>query len=98
MKKLILCCLLSFVVNQGYAQDDEYEYLGTYSTNEYDPNSTSNSYGVYGSPYSPDSINNPHSIHGSKYSPQSPNNPFATEPPNIIFRKKTMSSGFDFDD
>jgi hypothetical protein len=30
------------------------------SANPYDPNSTSNPYGRYGSPYSADSINNPY--------------------------------------
>jgi len=34
-------------------------YHGNLSTNPYDPNSTSNPYGRYGSPYSPDSLNNP---------------------------------------
>jgi hypothetical protein len=30
------------------------------SANQYDPDSTSNPYGRYGSPYSPDSVNNPY--------------------------------------
>ena len=36
------------------------KYLSNLSTNKYDPNSTSNPYGQYGSQYSPDSINNPY--------------------------------------
>lgn len=52
-------------------------YLGTLSTNQYDPNSTSNPYGTYGSPYSPNSINNPYGTYGSQYSPYSVTNPYA---------------------
>lgn len=54
------------------------KYLGNYSSNQYDPNSTSNPYGQYGSKYSADSVNNPYGQYGSKYSPNSPNNPYAT--------------------
>ena len=57
------------------------KYLGNLSSNQYDPNSTSNSYGQYGSKYSPDSINNPHSEWGSPHSDSSPNNPYATNAP-----------------
>ena len=60
------------------------KYLGNLSSNPYDPNSTSNPYGQYGSKYSPDSINNPHGQYGSKYSNDSPNNPYATNPPAIM--------------
>lgn len=59
---------------QIYGQDGK--YLGNLSNNPYDPNSTSNPYGQYGSRYSPDSINNPYGVYGSKYSPLSPNNPY----------------------
>lgn len=64
------------------------KYLGNLSANPYDPNSTSNPYGEYGSSYSPDSINNPYGEYGSKYSPKSPNNPYNTNPPIIIDRRK----------
>ena len=60
------------------------KYLGNLSSNPYDPNSTSNPYGQYGSKYSPDSINNPYGQYGSKYSNDSPNNPYATNPTVII--------------
>jgi len=53
------------------------------SSNQYDPNSTSNPYGRCGSPYSPDSINNPYGKYGSPYSPTSVNNPYATDAPRI---------------
>ena len=60
------------------------KYLGTLSTNKYDPDSTSNPHGRYGSKYSPDSINNPYSNYGSRYSNDSPNNPYATNAPIVI--------------
>lgn len=60
------------------------KYLGNLSANPYDPNSTSNPYGRYGSEYSQDSINNPYSRHGSPYSQDSANNPYAVNPPAIV--------------
>ena len=42
-------------------------YHGRLSTNPYDPDSTSNPYGQYGSKYSPDSLNNPYGA-GNPYS------------------------------
>ena len=51
------------------------EDLGELSANPYDPDSTSNSFGHYGSPFSLDSINNPYGA-GSPYSPSSPTNPY----------------------
>ncbi|MEO7320389.1 MAG: hypothetical protein ABIW02_01990 [Nitrosospira sp.] len=60
------------------------KYLGNLSANPYDPNSTSNPQGQYGSKYSPDSINNPYGRYGSPYSNDSANNPYATNPPAII--------------
>ncbi|SOD42715.1 hypothetical protein [Nitrosovibrio sp. Nv4] len=44
------------------------KYLGNLSSNPYDPDSTSNPYGRYGSEYSQDSINNPYGQYGSPYS------------------------------
>jgi hypothetical protein len=60
------------------------KYLGNLGGNQYDPNSTSNPYGLYGSEYSQDSINNSHGRYGSRYSQDSPNNPYATNPPAIV--------------
>lgn len=60
------------------------KYLGNLGGNQYDSNSTSNSYGQYGSRYSPDSVNNPYGQYGSRYSNDSPNNPYATNPPAIV--------------
>jgi hypothetical protein len=60
------------------------KFLGNLSSNPYDPDSTSNPYGRYGSEYSQDSINNPYGRYGSEYSQDSPNNPYATNPPAIM--------------
>jgi hypothetical protein len=43
------------------------QYRGRWSTNRYNPDSTSNPYGYYGSPYSPYSTQNPYGA-GSYYS------------------------------
>jgi hypothetical protein len=61
-------------------------YLGNLSANPYDPNSTANPYGQYGSPYSPTSINNPYGQYGSPYSPNSVNNPYITTPTQTPIR------------
>lgn len=58
-------------------------FRGTLSANRFDPNSTSNAYGRYGSKYSIESINNRYSAAGSRYSNTSPTNPYATKPPRI---------------
>ena len=42
--------------------DQQGNYHGKLSANPYDPDSTSNPYGCYGSPFSPDSINNPFGV------------------------------------
>ncbi len=63
------------------------KYLGNLSANPYDPNSTGNPHGQYGSRYSPDSINNPYGQYGSPYSNDSANNPYATNPPAISHPK-----------
>jgi len=55
--------------------DKQGNYRGKLSANPYDPDSTSNPYGRYGSPYSPDSITNPYGA-GNPYSPTSPTNPY----------------------
>lgn len=57
------------------------EYLGNYSGNKYNPNSTSNPYGA-GSSYSAKSINNPYGRYGSPYSSESVNNPYGAGSPH----------------
>lgn len=56
-----------------YTRDGEYR--GRANNNIYDPDSTSNPYGRYGSRYSPDSIHNPYGA-GSRYNYDSPTNPY----------------------
>jgi len=61
-------------------------YLGNLSSNKFDPNSTSNPFGQYGSKFSSKSINNPFGAYGSKFSNRSVNNPYATQAPRIYGR------------
>lgn len=58
------------------------EYLGELSVNEFDFDSTANSFGA-GSPFRPDGLNNPFSPYGSPFSSQSATNPFATDAPRL---------------
>ena len=60
-----------FATDAPQLYDQEGNYRGRLSTNQYDPDSTSNPYGRYGSPLSPDSINNPFGA-GNLYDPGSP--------------------------
>jgi hypothetical protein len=55
--------------------DQQGNYRGKLSTNQYDPDSVSNPYGRYGNPYSPDSINNQFGA-GNPYRSDSPTNPY----------------------
>lgn len=78
---LLLAVGLALAPALAHAEDGP--YLGRYSTNRHDPQSTSNRYGTYGSPYHPQSINNPYGTYGSPYSPRSANNPYATDTPRL---------------
>jgi len=78
------------------------EYLGQLSENPYDPDSTSNDYGRYGSEHSPDSINNEFGRYGSRHSNQSATNPYATDAPKLYdsdgnYRGKLSSNRYDPD-
>jgi hypothetical protein len=55
--------------------DSNGNYRGRLSANRYDPDSTSNPFGRYGSRFSPDSINN-HYGAGNQYDVESPGNPY----------------------
>ncbi|MFQ5877307.1 MAG: hypothetical protein ACE5JH_06395 [Acidobacteriota bacterium] len=59
-------------------------YLGRLGANRYDPDSTANPYGLYGSRYSPTSIRNPYGLYGSPYSPNSVTNPYALSAPKLF--------------
>jgi hypothetical protein len=76
-------CEVLFLAFSGFAQQ---RTLGTLSVNPYDPRSTGNPYGTYGSPYAPQSIKNPQGVYGSPYSPHSVSNPYATDTPRIYSR------------
>jgi hypothetical protein len=64
-----------FATDAPRLYDQQGNYRGKLSANPYDPDSTSNPYGRYGSPFSPDSIKNPYGA-GNPYSPSSPTNPY----------------------
>ena len=83
---IILCCLFS--VSVAFAGDPilvskDGKYLGKLSNNKFDPDSTSNRFGQYGSQFSPDSVNNRFGKYGSRFSNESANNPYATDAPSI---------------
>jgi hypothetical protein len=52
------------------------EYLGSLSANPYEPQSTSNPYGLYGSQFSPVSVSDQFGTFGSPYSNESANNEY----------------------
>lgn len=88
MKTILILALLvaahpAFAETPRIVNRQTGEYLGNLGGNKYDPNSTSNPYGQYGSKYG-NTINNPYSQYGSRYSPDSPNNPYATNPPAVV--------------
>lgn len=77
------------------------QYLGNYSVNRYDPDSTGNPYGA-GSVYNPDGINNPYGQYGSPHSNRSATNPYATEAPRLYdsngnYRGRLSSNPYDPD-
>lgn len=89
--------LLLFVPSLARSQ-----YLGQLSANRYAPNSTSNQFGVYGSPYGLNSINNRFGQFGSPYSPYSARNPYAVSAPRLYdeagdYRGKLSANQFDSD-
>jgi hypothetical protein len=77
------------------------EYLGNYSANKNNTNSTSNPHGA-GSPYNANSINNPNGAYGSPHSSKSATNPYATDAPKLYdgqgnYRGKLSSNPYDAD-
>ena len=80
--KTIVFCLAMLSASAAYAQapmvvSPDGKYLGNLSANRFDPDSTSNPFGQYGSRFSPDSVNNPYGQYGSRFSPDSARNPYA---------------------
>ena len=87
MKILLAISLILILAQPALSQPRIYApdgtYLGVLSSNPFDPDSTSNQFGIHGSPYAANSINNQMGLYGSPYSIQSPNNPYAVSPPQI---------------
>jgi hypothetical protein len=76
-------------------------YLGQYSANKFDSDSTSNPFGA-GSQYKTDGVNNPYSRYGSKYSSDSATNPYTTNAPKLYdsqgnYRGKMSANQYDSD-
>lgn len=85
---IIAAAALSVLLAPGaYAREfgevPDGEYLGEYSKNPVDPDSTGNPVGKYGSVVSPQSINNPVGRYGSQVSPNSATDPVATDTPRL---------------
>ena len=77
------------------------EYLGNYSANPYNANSTSNPHGA-GSPYNANSVRNPYGQYGSPYSAKSATNPYTTNAPKLYdrqgnYRGKLSNNPYDAD-
>ena len=58
-------------------------FIGYLNTDEFDPNSVNNPYGIFGDSYSAYSINNEYGRYGSPYSNYSVSNPYATRAPQL---------------
>lgn len=98
MKMFSIIAVLSALLATSAVAD---EYLGNYSANKHNPNSTSNPYGA-GSPYNANSINNSNGEYGSRYSSKSANNPYATNAPKLYdsngnYRGKLSDNPYDAD-
>lgn len=74
------------IQKQSFLVADDGQFLGKLNLNQYDLESISNNYGLYGSPYSSTSIKNRYSQYGSEYSSLSPYNGYTSTPPIIYFR------------
>lgn len=74
----LLALLLLTTTAQAQVQlySPQGKYLGNLNSNRFDPNSTSNQFGRYGSQFSPDSINNQFGRYGSQFSPDGVRNQF----------------------
>jgi hypothetical protein len=75
------------------------EYIGNYSANKNNANSTSNPYGA-GSPHNANSINNPNGTYGSPHSSKSATNPYTSDAPKLYdsqgnYRGKLSTNPYD---
>ena len=99
MKRVGLLSLILLFVSVSLCFAQSGTYLGNLSSNPYDPNSLSNSYGA-GNPYNPNSLTNRLGTYGSPYSNNSAINPFASNPPKLFdsqgqYRGNLSSDRFD---
>lgn len=99
MRGLFRIAAISLLLTTTSGSDAQ--YLGNYSANRYDPNSTGNPFGA-GSAYNPNSINNPYGPYGSPYSNRSASNPYATDAPQLYdsdgnYRGRLSSNPYDPD-
>lgn len=74
--------LASLTIFFSIASPAHADYLGRYSKNRYQSDSTSNPYGA-GSPYAANGVNNPYSPNGSQYSPQGARNQYTSGGPKL---------------
>lgn len=81
----ILATLIALIITAHWLPAEAGDYLGQYSANKYNPNSTSNPYSSYGSQYG-NGINNNFGKYGSPYSNSSARNPYATNAPKLYDR------------
>ena len=79
----VICMIAMILVSCIVCANAEQKYLGKYSRNTLDSDSTSNPVGQYGSSVSSNSINNPVGQFGSPVSANSVNNPLATNTPKL---------------
>lgn len=97
--KTVIFAILLIVFSASHSLADE--YIGKYSKNRLNPDSTGNELGA-GSPFRSDSIDNPVGKYGSPYSNKSANNPYATEAPRLYdsegnYRGRLSSNPYDKD-
>ena len=80
--------LLTSKINAGesFLLANDGQFLGKLSLNQFDAESISNSYGLFGSQYSATSIFNKYGNYGSQYSALSPFNRFTSTPPMIYLK------------
>ncbi|MEH2294828.1 hypothetical protein [Nostoc sp.] len=66
------------------------QFLGLLSTNQYEINSISNQYGMYGGQYGLYSISNQYGMYGGQYGLYSPYNTNCLNPPVIFYQGQPM--------
>lgn len=62
------------------------QFLGVLSSNQYDVNSISNPYGMYGGQHGLYSISNPHGMYGGQHGLYNPYNSYCLNPPIIYYQ------------